>query len=385
MGIMLNGIVRTIREGVNLKINRYVFSKNYRFANGVCKKNGFDINGITREEKKEIDAFWSQYGIKFPDYSWFKMFYAVTGIKKPSFIPHPIAHVLIKKYNLQAAVAGWDDKNVYELLLPNVKFPKALCHFIRGNFYDSKWNSYNDSPDSLKDLAESIFNGLGENKSLIIKKTTRTAFGKGVQKVTIKDVSEIIELLNSLKGQSDFMLQKCIKQHAFLSQFNESSVNVFRVITFRCNSEIHFLSASLRFGIEGHFTDVAFVDGEEIVNVVGVDAKTGEIKENLYDVNGRKDFTRLSEIKERKVPYFDEMVKMAVDGHSRLFHFDFVGWDFTIDSEGQVVCVEFNIVSPGTQLYQFAHGPLLGNYVADYLEPLKDNSVRKRIPREFRL
>lgn len=376
-------VISAMKRCCSCFVDHYVFKKNYSFSSKINGKNKY--KELTAEQKKEIDSFWAQYGIKYPDYSWFKMYYGATGIIDPTFIPHPIAHTLIKKYNVSGAIGGWDDKNVYELLVPNVKFPESLAHYIHGKYYDSEWKLYDSDVDSQKRFANKIFDELCGDDSIIVKKTTKSAFGKGVQKTTIKNNADVFNLLESLKGKEGFILQKCIKQHRFLAQFNETSVNVFRVITFRSSSGIHFLSASLRFGIDGQCTDVAFIDGEEIVNVVGVDSETGKIKEVLYDVNGEKEFTKLADIKDRTVPCFGEMVKTAVEGHSRLLHFDFVGWDFTIDDKGQIICVEYNIVSPGTQLYQFAHGPLLGKYVEEYLEPLKAEEVRAKIPRKFKM
>ena len=33
---------------------------------------------LTTEEKREIDAYWKQYGIRFKNYDWFQWYYGFT-------------------------------------------------------------------------------------------------------------------------------------------------------------------------------------------------------------------------------------------------------------------------------------------------------------------
>ena len=43
-----------------------------------------------------------------------------------------------------------------------------------------------------------------------------------------------------------------------------------------------------------------------------------------------------------QIEQFDEMVAVAKKGHTNLPHFDFIGWDITVDKDGNVVVIEFN-------------------------------------------
>ena len=54
---------------------------------------------------------------------------------------------------------------------------------------------------------------------------------------------------------------------------------------------------------------------------------------------------------ERSVPAWDDMVAAAKTGAMRLKHFDIIAWDFTVNDHGQVVCIEYNLFYPGTQLF----------------------------------
>ena len=107
---------------------------NYKIAASFLKKHAQPR--LNSSEKTEIDEYWSQFGIKFPDYSWYEMFYGVTGIHSPKFIPDTLAtYICYPYYNIRSHVGGWDDKNVYERLVPSATFPYSICHCINGNLY----------------------------------------------------------------------------------------------------------------------------------------------------------------------------------------------------------------------------------------------------------
>ena len=362
--------------------DQFLFKYFDKSASVSCKKNNYPE--LTQNDIDDINKFWRKYGIKFPDYSWFKMFYAETGIHDPRFIPHSIAFVLYPCFNNRIVEKGWDDKNFYDRFVPAIRFPESLCHYVNGYFYDSEWNIYDNTTDSLLSLSERIYRQLEGDNAFICKKTTDTSFGQGVKKHTINKADEILPLLKEYSNGGGFMLQRCIKQHDFLRQFNESSVNVFRIITFRHKGEYHLLSVSLRYGIEGSATDVAFIKGQEIVNVVGID-ENGEIKNSLFGVYGKQKFDKYNSISEKKVPNFEELKNAAIEGHKCLPYFNHVSWDFAIDKDGNPVCIEYNVRIPGSQLYQFVNGPLYGSLTDELLEHLKRDEVRSKIPGKFKI
>lgn len=309
------------------------------------------------------------------------MYYAVTGIKNPRFIPDPIVGTLYHYYNSKDKICGWDDKNLYEKLVSNVKWPKSLCHYMHGNLYDCNWNEYSAESSSLSEFVNLVSQSVKFPCDIILKKTSDTAFGKGVKKyhlTSCSDIEEVIKMNNSY----DFIIQECIAQHNTLSVFNNSSVNVFRVITFRCHNDIKHLSTSLRFGIEGSFTDVAFINGKEIANVVGVN-NDGTFKDRHISLDGAKPLK--TNVMGLVIPNYDKLIDMAKEGHKQLYYFDVVGWDFTICDDGTPICVEYNILWPGSILYQYANGPYAGEFTDQFLEPLKLPEVRSHIPDKYKI
>ena len=359
--------------------DRIIYSRTNRAAAQFLKR--FPQPELTAADKKEIDDYWRHYGIKFQDHKWFQMYYGVTGIHDPSFIPDPIARfALFRHYNDSSSIPGWDDKNLYETFIPDIKFPATLAHIYNHAIYDKNWQYH--PIDQLDTLSEDIFNQLGEDKEFVIKVTKGSYAGQGVRLFSAKQPRDIKKILTDNIG-GNFSVQERIDQSDFMSQFCSTSVNIFRVITWRHKGEIKVLSTSIRFGTEGHFTDVCFIDGEEIVNVVGVQ-KDGTVKSKYGSFRGLSDIT--VNLTEGRAPNFAAVLKMAQDGHKRLYPFDIVGWDITLDRDNNPVCIEYNVRTPGTILYQYANGPFGGEHTAELMEFLLDkNNLNKYIPKKNRI
>ena len=132
--------------------------------------------------------------------------------------------------------------------------------------------------------------------------------------------------------------------------------------------------------MEGSFTDIAFVNGKEIANVVGID-NDGYVKDRFVSLDGNS--SNPPQIREKKVPSWDKLIETVKKAHQDLLFFDFVAWDFMIDVKGDPICIEYNIHWPGSVLYQYAHGPLAGEYTNKFLGFLK-TAPSSTIPVIFR-
>lgn len=357
--------------------DRILFSRTKRTAAVFLKR--FPQPELSMADKEEIDRFWKHYGIRFTDHKWFQMYYGVTGIHDPSFIPDSIARfALFKHYNDFQSIPGWDDKNLYEIFLPDTRFPVTLAHIYNNAIYDKDWRYH--SLDHLQALSESIYSQLGGNKEFVVKVSKGSYAGQGVRLFHVDSPSDVERILRENIG-GNFIVQERLNQSKFMSQFCSTSVNIFRVITWRHQGDIKVLSTSIRFGLEGYFTDVCFIDGEEIVNVVGVQ-KDGTVKKKYGSFRGLNNIT--VNLTEDKAPNFDAVISMAREGHKKLYPFDIVGWDITLDSDNNPVCIEYNVRTPGTILYQYANGPFGGEYTSELLEFLLDEKNRRKyIPKKY--
>ena len=378
---------------------------------GTYLKNN-DVPALTAQEKAEIDSFWAEYGVRILNYDYYRMFYHVTGKHDPRFIPDSIAHrVLLPYYNDAEKMRAYVDKNMFQRLLPDMPFPKMFGQCMNGHFfgpdgryvtdeltdeyvrlvYDAfmeaesgKSNHTAENAGETASAATDGTNNVAENAAahaLIIKQSQRSFCGKGVSLCKVESPADLRRAIEE-NNSGNFLIQAAIRQHAFFRQFNESSVNIMRITSWRHGGDVEIFCPCIRYGIEGSHTDVAFVDGEEIVQVVGIGAD-GVIYEGGVTMSGKP---LAPVIPDKQVPNWDKVVETVRRNHLQLPYFDLVGWDFTLDEAGNVVCIEYNLLHPGTIIYQFAHGPLAGEHTEEFLSFLKDPANREKyLPAAARL
>lgn len=374
-------IKKIARKGYSIIKPRIPFLDDDKKAELFLKKH--PMKELSTEEKQEIDDYWGQFGIKFPHYKWFEMYYGVTGIHDPRFIPDMIAgHILFPHYNEKQFIAAWADKNLFERYIPTIQFPTTLCHKFNGSLYDDKWNYF--SKEDIPSLANNIIKRLNSDNSFVLKLTRNSAAGKGVKIYNIKTSDDICEILNN-NPSPNYIIQKKIRQHSFFQQFNKSSVNILRVVSWKHEGKVDILSVSIRYGIEGSYTDVAYVNGEEIVNVVGVNKSNGQVNHHYANLDGIIPNVQFH-LQDEFVPCFNEVIDLTKKAHLQLQPFNIIGWDFTINEDCIPICIEYNVVWPGTILYQYANGPFAGDLTDDLLSFLKeDNNQNLNIPKQFKL
>jgi len=70
------------------------------------------------------------------------------------------------------------------------------------------------------------------------------------------------------------------------------------------------------------------------------------------------------------IPNFNEIKEEVKTFHKRISYFRMVSWDIAIDTNRDVVLVEFNVKGQGIG-NQFATGPLFGEFTDEILENCK--------------
>ena len=328
----------------------------------------YNVPKLTSKEISDIDNYWGQYGIKLTDYNYHRMYYYVTGKHDVRFIPDNVAGLIIYPYYNDFVYENtWRDKNMFSRLLPDVPFPKIYGQCIRNRcFIDGNYYTRED-----ENFARILYEKIGES-TVIVKDTRNTGFGRGVKKYTILCMDDIAKLLNDWGKSENFVVQECIEQHNTLKFFNESSVNMIRVVSWRHDNEVDVLFGVVRAGIEGQITDISFIDGIELARLVGI-TEDGYFDDKMYDQDGKivKTFNR-----KIKVPSWDKIKTIIKKNHLFIDNFDIVGWDFTIDKNENPICFEWNIQWPGTVFYQYVKGPLFGEKTDRILNFLKSEYNR---------
>lgn len=317
---------------------------------------------LSLNDKKEIDRFWSQYGIKIKDYSWFQWYYFVTGQHDPCFIPQDIySGIIWPFYNNEEFQWAWTDKNFFERFLPDVRFPRVILRKVNGQFYTNDWD-YISSIDISK-----ICKLVIPEKEIILKDSIDSGEGRGVKKYTVSCEEDIKAILQEWKS-SNYIMQEVIHQHDFFASFNNDSVNIIRITSVLKNGQVTLHAPTVRIGIKGSITDICYVDGKECANVLGI-SEEGKIKNEIVNQDGKHESIVVTE---DDVPCWDEIKKIIQKEHLKLPHFGIIGWDFIVNQDSEVVCIEYNVRKPGTVFYQYVNGPFFGKHTEEVLEFLKN-------------
>lgn len=330
---------------------------------------------LSREDKRQIDEYWAQFGIRLRSYSSHQMYYAVTGVHDPRFIPKTIsALTLVPHYNDLALTSAYSDKNRFTNIIPDMPFPKALGCRINRRYLDRDGVYYGEV--LTDEYVRAIYQTLQQEKidSIIIKVAIGSCAGKGVRKFPIGSEDALRAALTEFDA-ANFIIQDVVKQHPVFAQLNESSVNIIRCTSWRNGDEVHIFSPCIRFGIPGSATDVAYKDGVEIVNCVAI-APDGRIHDHAVSLDGSKTPLALTDW---YVPQWEQIVAKIRSEHRKMHHFGIIAWDITVNDQNEIVCIEFNLKRPGSIVYQFAHGPMAGEHSDAYLACLKDPHVRRTL------
>ena len=376
---LLSNLVIGAMDSYSKHMYNHTFDVEYKAAARFLAKH--PQPELSQADKDEIDRYWRKFGFKYPDYTWFQMFYGVSDIHDPRFIPDFLAWPPIYwHYNDKTCFAGWVDKNLATHLVPNIKFTTDLAHIYRGKVYDKDWNYCPN--EHLPELCNSIYEEIKNDNMFVLKQTRSTSEAKGVKFIEIEKPEDILTAITQ-NITPDHVLQRCIRQSSFMSQFCESSINVFRVNTWRHNGKIEVLpSTTLRYGVEGVHTDVTFINGEHTAYSVGINPD-GTLNNKFVALSGKSQAPK--NFKDPVIPNYEAILDMAKRGHESLFPFDFVGWDIALDQDNNPVCIEYNLYRPGTTIYQYANGPLAGEFTDELLSFLNEgDNLERFIPKKYR-
>lgn len=334
------------RKNDKINLNNYFVGaleddiKKLQQAGGVVRR-------LTQEQKQQVYELWGR-GV---DVTTHELIYSATGKFMPEYCP--LTHfreVIEPVINNQEMVPAWGDKNLFEKMFPDVKFPKTIVRNINGMYYDQSYNLINI--ETAIELAKTL------DKS-IIKPTVGSFCGNGVSLLHKED--DIQSVFQSY--QKNFAVQELLIQHPSMAKFNTSSVNVIRYNTLFYEGDVHPLSATLRIGAAGAINDNSILDDGRGMIVVNINSQ-GEVDEKGYYSNGERVSASHNGVllKGNKIPNFSLITETVIRMHRQMAHFAFIGFDVAIDEEANPVIMEYNVYAPGVIYYQYTSGPLFGPF-----------------------
>lgn len=300
------------------------------------------IKKLTKVQKQEILSYYKNtYGVRV-DTKWHEILYSVSGVFRVDYMPFDVYNRLIEHFSPFAYKKVLDDKVLYDWLLPNVQLPKRLYSCCNGVTYRYFQNGGGKTEIPFSELLDA----LQDIDNCIIKPSKDSSAGIGVRGLcaidgVVSDYDGSLEkLLKSYKG--NFVIEEKVVCCDNLKALNPSSCNTLRIHTWRNRKEnqIEFVSAFLRVGRKNSLIDNGFAGG--IAIPIGEDGKLSNsgCTLKIYQRYEKTD-TNIS-LKGYKIQQFDEMVEVVCNAHHNLPHFDFIGWDVTVNNKNEVVVIEFN-------------------------------------------
>ncbi len=335
----------------------------HRYKN--LTEHGISLKKLTPEQKKQIDAVWSDI-IPKGEYSTHELIYSITGNFDPCFCPIKYCtSKLTLMINNEEYIKAWGDKNYFEKYFPNIKFPTAIVRNINGVFYDRQYSLI---------TKEKAIELLGDYQEVCIKPTRASGSGIAVKKVAVD--GKIERVLDSYK--KDYIVQEILSQYEPLKKLNPTSVNVARIITLFINNKATVLSSTFRCGALGAFNDNSISKNGEGMFVIGV-TDDGVLKDVGYyscGVNIKKSHSG-AEFAGIQLPNFDKAKEISLEIATQMPFARFVGFDIVFDEAGEPIVMEYNLYDAGTFYYQVANGPLFGDRTQEVIDFIKENENKR--------
>ena len=307
-----------------------------------------------REYKEVVLPYWKKYGYKPAKY-WYQVFSDREQKVDPRYIPDDLYYGEMLPYfsNSQFRRFG-EDKCYHDVWFADIKRPQTVCKNIAGVYYDAEMN-----PITQEKAVELVLAFPGE---CLIKPSIDSGEGRLIRFFTPETATKesVTEAMNAMGA--NFLFQASVKQHPILAQMNPSSLNTIRVVSFFFEGEVHILSCNYRVGAPdskvdnigaGGFACQVFEDGHLCYRAVNRKAQWVEESNNGI---------KFADI---VLPSFDRVLDTVRRKHRELAHFKLIGWDFSVDTEGDPVFIEYN-VCPGTN--QITCGPTFGDLTEKVLD-----------------
>lgn len=313
---------------------------------------------LTKGQEADIKAYFKKnFGREVPTY-WHQYLYSRNGLYSVKYIPASIyfSSIIFRLNNCRFGPA-YADKGFYDTLFPDVNRPQTFIKNINGFFYDERNSiSKEDAISRCQNLSGAV-----------IKPTLFGHWGEGV-KLFHTDNGHIPELDISVADlfsnyNRDFIIQSKLEQHPDLAKLNPSSVNTIRVLSYRRENEVIILYAVIRIGRMGKSVDNETAGGIK----ADIDLMTGRIKGLAFGNSTEKDMPQTDSgivLDKYLIPSFPQVLEFVKDLHQRLPFFKLVGWDVSVDTNGNPVMIEWN---RSAELSQVAHGPAFGEYTEEIL------------------
>lgn len=313
-----------------------------------------DLKKLDSNYKKKIKQYWQKYHIKV-GLKEFEFYKSKNAKDDPRYISKKIYHSEIEpKFNDVFNSEFLSNKNYLDLILKDANLPQTIVRNVDGVLLNKNYE--------LITIDEAINLIKNEQVELIYKPAIDTGGGRGIIFLDFKNKT----IIDILKNEKDFVIQKVIEQHEYLSNFNKTSLNTVRVLSFLFEGEVHVLYMVLRVGKDGMRVDNASSGGIQVVI-----KDDGTFSDYIVNINNKsiEDNDIRNKFINKKMPFYDKIISEVKRLHPLVSVCKLIGWDVAIDKNGNPVIIEMNLKDIGmTDKSQCINGPLFGDLTDSVLK-----------------
>lgn len=349
----MQSIIQTLSNGYRTKKMEKKHEARIKKSMKLCP-----MKPLTKGQEADIKAFFKKnLGRDVPTY-WHQYYYSRNGLYSEKYIPASVyvSDIIYRLNNFQMSKA-YVDKGIYDTIFPDVNRPQTLIKNVNGFYYDDK------KPISKEEAVNRCLN----LKEAVIKPTVLGTWGLGVRLFHTDNgfVPEMNMSVNDLFAhyKRSFIVQSKLEQHPDLARLNPTSVNTIRVLSYRKDDEVIILYAVIRIGRKGKVVDNETAGGIK----ADINLLTGRIKGPAFGSPTEKNMPQTDsgvDLDDYLIPSFPQVLDFVRNLHTRLPYARMVGWDISVDTNGDPVMIEWN---KSAELSQVAHGPAFGEYTEEIL------------------
>lgn len=333
--------------GLSARYKRYQMQKDLQAK---ITRNFKDLKQrryLTEEQKKEVNDFYiSMIGKKVPLYCH-EYFYSRTGVFSKEYIPKDFYTLELRpRANVFKFQEAYDDKNLYDIILSDENVVHTILKNMNGYFY------YEGQPVSEEEAVS-----MCQNMEDVIIKPAMAMQGDGVQLLNVTNGKTNIngmtigELFRHYKR--NYLIQNRVKQHKDLAALNPTSVNTMRILTYRSGMEVLVIYSVIRIGRQGQVIDNQCAGG--ISTTISNDGRLGKAAFGGYSEDNVNKTDSGVVLDGYQLPSFDKAIEFVKRLHMKLPYFNIVGWDVSIEENGEPILIEYN-TNPGLSQSAFCSG-----------------------------
>lgn len=316
---------------------------------------------LTKENKEAIDDFYfSNYGERIP-YLWHQYYAAHSGTFDPRYFPNIMLTPYFEHYMNFNRNYGFvfEDKNVipYISQCAEVKMPRTILSKTWGVLRDGDGKVVNESK------AKEILVSSGK---VFCKASTGACGGRGC---FVADFSLLTNSIDDvlLSLGSEFVIQEIVKCQNDIAAIYPTSVNTFRVITYRWRDEFRQLPVFMRVGQGGAVVDNGAAGGMFIGIRSDGSLTDKAVMPNNTCIRSHPDTGFI--FKGHKIENFQKVCDAATRMHQMIPQLGLIYWDFTINTNGEPVLIECNVFNGTIYAIQMTLGiPAFGEHTAEVLQ-----------------